>query len=98
MKNLLTLALTTLMLPAGAAAAEPAPTGLADKAAITIQDDFRAQTIGDLTNVVGGERSHSCRVNSVAGAVLTTTGLALGSHLLTAIGTHLTVMSGTVCY
>ena len=98
MKNLLALALTALMLPAGAATAEAAPASLAGKAAITMQDDLNAEAVADLANLVGGRRSHSCRVNSVAGAVLSAAGLALGSRSLTAIGTHLTVMSMTVCY
>lgn len=98
MKNVLIVGLAALTLSAGAAVAEPPPAELTGSALSTVQDSLSQHTVADLTNVVGGARSHSCRTNSVAGAVLTTAGLALGFHWLTAIGTHLILLSETVCY
>ena len=98
MMNVLTIALSALLLPAGTALAEPRIVELGDNTAISDHDGLSQESAIDLKSVVGGERSHSCRTNSVAGAVLATAGLALGSHWLTAIGTHLIVLSETVCY
>lgn len=97
MKKDLTVALSAVMLLAGAALAGPPPVGLAGSATITVQNNLSQHTVTDLTSAFGGARSHGCRVNSVAGAMLTSAGLALGSHWLTAIGNHLTVLSVIVC-
>lgn len=99
MKKVPTVALSALFLVlAGTAFAEPPPVGFAGNATATVQDKLRQPTATDLAYLVGGERSHSCRTNALAGAVLATTGLALGSHWLGMIGGHLILLSETVCY
>ncbi len=98
MKRTLTVALIALVLSISASFAEPLLMKSADNTAISGHDGFDRESVTDLTTLVGGERSHSCRTNSVAGAVLTATGLVLGSRWLAAIGTGLILQSETVCY
>ena len=97
MNEVLSVTLSTLMLLAGAALAEPPPAELAGTATVTVPDNLSPQAVADLTSVAGGERSHSCRANSVAGVMLTTAGQVLGFPTLTAIGTYLTIQSMTIC-
>ncbi len=98
MKRTLTVALIGLVLSISPSFAEPLIVKSADHTAVSGHDGLNHESATDLTTLVGGERSHSCRTNSVAGAVLTTTGLVLGSRWLAAFGTHLILLSETVCY
>jgi len=98
MKRTLTVALIAVVLSISASFAEPLLVKSAENTAISGHDGFDRESVTDLTTLVGGERSHSCRTNAVAGAVLTATGLVLGSRWLSVIGGHLILLSETVCY
>ncbi len=91
------IALIALVLNVGASFAIPPDAVTAGGPSTIGHDGLDRFTATDLTSVVGGARRHSCRTNSVAGAVFTTAGQVVGSPVLTAIGMYLTFQSMTIC-
>ncbi len=97
MKKVLTVALSSLTLLAGAAFAEPPPVGSTGNAPIAVHDSLSQHRVPDLQSLLGGARSHSCRVNAVAGAILTAAGSAIGNPTVIHAGMVLTIHSLTIC-
>ncbi len=97
MTRVLAIASIALVLSVGASFAMPPDAVMAGSTSTIGHDGLDRLTATDLTRVAGGARSHSCRTNSVAGALLTAAGQALGSPVLTAVGMHLTFQSMTIC-
>ena len=97
MKRALPAALIALVSSVGVALAEPPDAGTATGAFVSGHDTSSQHAVTDLTSAFGGARSHSCRVNSVAGAILTAAGNATGNPTLVRIGLVLTTHSQTIC-
>ncbi len=97
MTRFLTIALIFLALSVTASFAVPPDTVMAGNTPVIGHDGLDRLTATDLTSVAGGARSHSCRTDSVAGALLTVAGHALGSPVLTLVGMRLTIRSVTIC-
>ena len=97
MTRFLATASIALVLSVGASFATPPDAVMAGGTSTIGHDGLDQLTVTDLTRVAGGARRHSCRTDSVAGAVLTAAGQALGSPFLTAVGMHLTFRSMTIC-
>ena len=91
------IALIALVLNVGASFAKPPDAVMAGGTSTISHDGLNRLTVTDLTSVAGGARSHSCRANSVAGALFTAAGQALGSPILTTVGMYLTFQSMTIC-
>ena len=91
------IALIALILSVGTSFAVPPDTVMAGNTPVIGHDGLDRLTATDLMSVAGGARSHSCRTDSVAGALLTGAGQALGSPALTAVGMLLTLRSVTIC-
>ncbi len=91
------IASIVLVLSVGASFAVAPDAPMAGGTSTTGHDGLDRLPATDLTSVVGGARRHSCRTDSVAGALLTAAGAALGSPFLTAVGMHLTFRSMTIC-
>lgn len=97
MRKALPVALIALVLSVGASLAEPPDAATAASTIINGPDRPNQHTVTDLTTAVRGARSHSCRVNSVAGAILTAVGNATGNPTLVRAGVVLTTHSLTIC-
>lgn len=97
MRQALPVALIAFVLSVGSSLAEPHDAVIAGNTAITGHDSPGQYTVTDLTSAFGGARSHSCRVNSVAGAILTAAGSATGNPTLIRVGMVLTTHSLTIC-
>ncbi|MCY3970093.1 MAG: hypothetical protein OXG74_09170 [Acidobacteria bacterium] len=97
MRQALPLALIALALSVGVSLAEPPDAVIAGSTTINGHDSPSQHMVTDLTSAFGGARSHSCRVNSVAGAILTAAGSATGIPTLVRIGMVFTAHSQTIC-
>ena len=97
MRKALPVALIAIVLSVGVALAEPPDAATAAPTTINGHDRPNQHTVTDLTSALGGARSHSCRVNSVAGAILTAAGSATGIPTLVRIGMVFTAHSLTIC-
>ena len=91
------IALIALVLNVGASFAIPPDAAMAGGTSTIGHDGLDRLTATDLTSVAGGARSHSCRTDSVAGALLTVAGQVLGNPVLTLVGMRLTFRSVTIC-
>ena len=97
MKQALPVALIALVSSVGVAFAEPPDAGTASSTTISGHDTSSQHGVTDLTSAFGGARSHSCRVNSVAGAILTAAGNATSNPTLIRVGMVFTAHSQTIC-
>ncbi|MCY3963891.1 MAG: hypothetical protein OXG83_02535 [Acidobacteria bacterium] len=97
MRKALPVALLAMVLSVGVSLAEPPDAATAAPTTINGHDRPNQHTVTDLTSALGGARSHSCRVNSVAGAILTAAGSATSNPTLIRVGMVLTTHSLTIC-
>ena len=97
MRQALPVALIAIALSVGVSLAEPPDAVIAGNTTINGHDSPSQHPLTDLPSVSGGARSHSCRVNSVAGAILAAAGSATGNPTLVRIGTVFAAYSQTIC-
>lgn len=97
MRQALPVALIAIVLSVGVSLAEPPDTVTAGNTTITGHESPSQDTVTDLPSLLGGARGHSCRVNTVAGAILTVAGSATGNPTLVRIGMVLTAHGLTIC-
>lgn len=97
MRQALPVALIALVSSVSASLAEPPDAVTTAGTTISSHGSSSQRTFTDLTSTLGGARSHSCRVNSVAGAILTAAGNATSNPTLIRVGMVFTAHSQTIC-